>query len=169
MRTYHHHPSLNPPSMASYCPQDKYQLHRKEQGYQPSHSDTCIFCSLNGHHLPPEQIPWPHCTSCGSSELLCCSFFWGGAALYPRHVLLLRLGVKSELQLLACIITTATQDPSHICDLHHSPQKCQILNPLRETRDGTCNLMVPSRICFCCATTGTPRKKDFNENCSRPV
>ena len=32
-----------------------------------------------------------------------------------------RLGVKSELQLLVYITATATQDLSHICDLH-TPQ-----------------------------------------------
>ena len=36
-----------------------------------------------------------------------------------------------------------------------SPQH-QILNPLSEARDQTHNLMVPSRICFHCTTTGTP-------------
>ena len=32
-----------------------------------------------------------------------------------------------------------------------------ILNPLSEARDGIRNLMVPSRIRFRCATTGTPQ------------
>ena len=35
-------------------------------------------------------------------------------------------------------------------------QQCRILNPLREARDRTHNLMVPSRIRFPCATMGTP-------------
>ena len=48
-----------------------------------------------------------------------------------------RLGVKSELQLLAYATPTATQDPRCICDLHHSSWQCQILNPLREARDRT--------------------------------
>ena len=33
---------------------------------------------------------------------------------------------------------------------------CQILNPLIEARDRTCDLMVPSQIHFCCATMETP-------------
>ena len=33
---------------------------------------------------------------------------------------------------------------------------CQILNPLSEARDRTRNLMVPRRVRFRCATTGTP-------------
>ena len=51
---------------------------------------------------------------------------------------------------------TATGDPSCICDLHHSSRQQRILNPLSEARDQTCNLMVPSRIHFRCAITGTP-------------
>lgn len=35
---------------------------------------------------------------------------------------ILRLGVKSELQLLAYTTATATPDPSLIFDLHHSLQ-----------------------------------------------
>ena len=41
---------------------------------------------------------------------------------------------------------TAIQDPSYVCDLHHSSWQCQILNPLSETRNGTCVLMETSRI-----------------------
>ena len=43
-----------------------------------------------------------------------------------------------------------------ICDLHHSAWQHWILNPLSKARDQTCNLMVPSQTCFCCATRGTP-------------
>ena len=64
-----------------------------------------------------------------------------------------RLGVLLELQLLAFATATATQDPSRLCDLYHSSQQRQILNPLSEAADRTRNLMVPSRIGFCCATT----------------
>ena len=48
-----------------------------------------------------------------------------------------RLEVESELQLLAYTTATAMWDMSCICDLHHSPQQCQILNPLIEARDQT--------------------------------
>ena len=65
-----------------------------------------------------------------------------------------RLGVESELQLTAYTTATETRDPSLICDAHHSSRQCWILNPLSETRDRTCNLMVPSRVHFRCATTG---------------
>ena len=55
-----------------------------------------------------------------------------------------RLGVKSELQLLAYTIATAMQDPGQGCDLHHSSRQRQILNPLSEARNQTQTLMVPS-------------------------
>ena len=67
-----------------------------------------------------------------------------------------RLGVESELQLPAYTTGTAMPDPSHIYNLHHSSRQRQILNPLSEARDRTCNLMVPSQIRFCCTMTGTP-------------
>ena len=60
-----------------------------------------------------------------------------------------RLGVQSELQLLAFALATATQDPSRVGDLCHSSWQCQILNPLSEASDRTLKLMVPSRIHFC--------------------
>ena len=67
-----------------------------------------------------------------------------------------RPGVQSELQPPAYTRATATQDLSHVCNLHHSQRQHQIPNPLSKARDGTRNLMFPSRIHFCCATVGTP-------------
>ena len=67
-----------------------------------------------------------------------------------------RLGVKSELQLLAYTTAIAMQDPSHVCSLYHSARQGRVLNALSESRDQTRNLMVLSQICFCCATAGTP-------------
>ena len=55
-----------------------------------------------------------------------------------------RLEVKSELQLPAYTTTTARQDPSRVCDLHHGSQQCWILNPLSGARDQTRILMDPS-------------------------
>ena len=65
--------------------------------------------------------------------------------------------MESDLQPLAYATATATWDPSHVCDLHHSSWQRQILNPLREARDRTCNLMVPSRIHFCCTQRNSCR------------
>ena len=76
--------------------------------------------------------------------------------LHTRHMEIPRLGVELELQPLAYTTATAMWDPSCICDLHHSSQQCQILNPLSETRDQTYNLMVTSQIHYHCATMGTP-------------
>ena len=56
-----------------------------------------------------------------------------------------KLGVESALQLQAFATTTATatapQDPIHICDLDHTPQQHQVLNPRHEARDQTPILM----------------------------
>ena len=42
-----------------------------------------------------------------------------------------RLGAESELPHLPAYTTaTATQDPSHVCDLHHCTRQGQIFNPL---------------------------------------
>ena len=51
---------------------------------------------------------------------------------------------------------TATSDLSRVCNLHHSSRHCRLLNPLSGARDGTCNLMIPSRIRFLCSMMGTP-------------
>ena len=67
-----------------------------------------------------------------------------------------RLGVELELQLLAYTTASAMPDLSCVWLLHHSSQQRWILNPLKEARDRTRNLMVPSRIRFCCTTMGTP-------------
>ena len=55
--------------------------------------------------------------------------------LYLRHMEVSRLGTESVLQLSIYSPVTATQDPSCVCDRHHSSWKCQILNPLSEARD----------------------------------
>ena len=59
-----------------------------------------------------------------------------------------RLGVESELQLLAYTTATTMPDPSHICSLHHSSGQCRILNPLSEARDQTCILVDTSWVCL---------------------
>ena len=57
-----------------------------------------------------------------------------------------RLGVKLELQLPTYVTATATQDPSHIRDLHHSSQQFQVLNPPSEARDPTHIVMDTSQV-----------------------
>ena len=68
-----------------------------------------------------------------------------GLHLQPMEVP--KLGVKLELQLLA--YTTATQDQTHVCDLHHSSWQRQILNLLSGARDQTHIFMDTSWVCYC--------------------
>ena len=88
--------------------------------------------------------------------LFVCLFCFLGP--HPQYMEIPRLEIQWELQLpaYATATATATQDPSHICDLHHSSWQGQIVNPLRDARDWTRNLMFPSWIRFHCATMGTP-------------
>ena len=72
-------------------------------------------------------------------------FFFVFLGLHLLHVEVPRLGIKSELHLLACTTATATRDPSCFCDLHHSPRQCRIFNLLREARNQTQVLMHASR------------------------
>ena len=74
-------------------------------------------------------------------------FFFCFSGPHPQHMEVPRLGIKSELQLQA--YTTATQDPSHICDLYRSSWQHQVYNPLSAARDRTCILVDTSWICFC--------------------
>ena len=76
--------------------------------------------------------------------------------LYPWHMEVPRLRLKSELHLPAYTTATATPDPSHLFDLHHSLGQCWILNPLSKARDQTRVLRDTSRIHYCWATMGTP-------------
>ena len=48
---------------------------------------------------------------------------------HPWHMEVPRLGVKSELQLVAYATAIAMPDPSHICNLHHSSWQRRLLNP----------------------------------------
>ena len=67
-----------------------------------------------------------------------------------------KLEVKLELQLPAYTTATATQDPSPICDLHHSSRQHQILNPLSKAKDRSRILADTSGILFRCTRGGTP-------------
>ena len=84
-----------------------------------------------------------------------CFFLFFFLGSHPQHMEVPRLGVESELQLLAYVAATAMQDSSCVCDLYHSSWQCQIPDPLSEAKDGTCILMGTSQICFCCTMTGT--------------
>ena len=58
----------------------------------------------------------------------------------------------------------SNQDPSRVCNLQHSSQKCRILNPLSKVRDRTHIFMDTSWICFPCTITGTPWVPFNDEN-----
>ena len=76
--------------------------------------------------------------------------------LHPRHMEVPRLGAEWELQLPAYATATATPDPSHICDRHHSSWQCPTLNPLSGARDRTHILMETTRVFHRWATMRTP-------------
>ena len=67
-----------------------------------------------------------------------------------------RLGVESELQLVAKARATAMQDLNHVCNLYHGLLQRQILNSMTEARDQMCILMDPTWIRFCWAMMRTP-------------
>ena len=67
--------------------------------------------------------------------------------LHPQHMENPRLGVESELQLLAYTSAVATRDLNRICDLHHSPPH-RIPNPLGEAMYRTHVFMDTSWVCY---------------------
>ena len=56
----------------------------------------------------------------GAWGFVFCFCFFCFLEPHPQHMEVPRLGVESELQQLASATATATQDPSCVCDLHHS-------------------------------------------------
>ena len=95
------------------------------------------------------------------------SFFFHILNLW--HMEIPSLGVKSELQLLANTTATVMPYSSQICELQHSSQQCQILNPLSEARDQTHILMDTSYIHYHWATTGTPQEVFFRALCCTDI
>ena len=65
---------------------------------------------------------------------------------HPSHMEVPRIGVESELQLLAYTTAPATWDLHCVCDLHPSSRQCWIPDPLSKARDWTCIFMDTSRI-----------------------
>ena len=58
--------------------------------------------------------------------------------------------------LTGALATGLCHSHSNIRSEPHLQTTPQLLNPLREARDWTHNLMIPSQICFCCTMMGTP-------------
>ena len=61
--------------------------------------------------------------------------------LHTWHMEVPRLGVESELQLLAYTTATAPWDPSRVFDLYYSSWQRRIPDPLSKARDRTLILM----------------------------
>ena len=78
--------------------------------------------------------------------LLNCPLFFFFLGPPPWHMEVPRLGVESELQLLAYTTASAMPDVSVVCNLHHSSWQHCIPDPLSEARDQTCILMDTSQI-----------------------
>ena len=106
---------------------------------------------------------WSRWNVSATSENTNTTFFFCLFRAIPMAYEVSRLGVKSELQLLAYTTATATRDLSCVYDLHHSSQQCWTLKPLNEARDRTCTLMVPGRIRYHWATIGTPKYNYFSK------
>ena len=66
--------------------------------------------------------------------------------LHLRHVDVPGLGAELELELLAHATATASQDLSHVCDLHYTSWQCHILDSLSEARYQTRILLDSSRV-----------------------
>ena len=68
--------------------------------------------------------------------------------LHLWHMEVPRLVAELELQLQAYTTATAVWDMSCVCNLHHSSQQHQILNPLNRARDPAHIIMDTSQVCF---------------------
>ena len=98
--------------------------------------------------LIPTHRPWAHFSGLWTSFLfLFFSFFFLGP--HPQHTEVPRLGVESDLQLLAYATATATPDPNLVCDLHGSLRQRSILNPLSKAGDRTQVLVDTSGVHYC--------------------
>ena len=103
--------------------------------------------SSNGRHEPPDEA---------FLSLSLFFFFLVFLGLHPRQMEVPRPGVESELQLLAYTRATAAQNPSSICNLHHSSRQHWNLNPLNKDRNQTRILVDTSQVHFPWAMTGSP-------------
>ena len=110
--------------------------------------------------LPPSPRGSPAVLLRGNEQRLCRNSA-GTRSTASSRPAVPRQWVELELQLLASTTATAMPDRRFICDLHRSSCQRRILNPLREARDRTRNVMVPRGIHFRCATTGAPTMTSF--------
>ena len=106
-------------------------------------------CSFGNHVRDdlPNTRPW-RCSLMFSSRICLGDFFVCFFGFF--------LGVKLELQLPVYATATATQNPSHICDLHDSSGQHQILNTQSGARDQTSILIDTSWAHYHWVTRATP-------------
>ena len=85
--------------------------------------------SLNKSNSKLSMLLDTHFLKTSLSSFLPLCFFQGSTC---RHMKVLRLGVKSELQppAYATATVTATRELSLVCNQYHSSRQCRILNPL---------------------------------------
>ena len=103
---------------------------------EPQHLFSQLWTPSSEHYSTRNPSPFQRGSGKKTVPVMCCLFFFFQE--------LPRLEIESVLQPPAYTTIPPMQDLSHICDLYHSSQQCQILNPLSEARDGTGNLTVPS-------------------------
>ena len=167
----YHVPSLSSRPAARPCPRGESSLSAGCVRWQrlsshvqraPMMKTFCRECWLVkpgavalGQCQPEESWATEHATtSLGIGFVVVFVFVFWGPCL--QHMEVPRLGVELELQLPAYATATATPDPSCLYDLQHRSWRCQILNPLRGTRDRTHILMDVAGLLTCWATMGTP-------------
>ena len=80
----------------------------------------------------PNPVMFGWSSSCFVSKA---TLLFGLLGLHVQHTEVPRLGVELELERPAYTAATATPNPSHVCNLHHSLWHCQLLNPLNKARD----------------------------------
>ena len=73
-------------------------------------------------------------------------FFFFYLGLHLHHMEVPGLEIRSKPQLTAYIMTTATLDPSHLCDLHRSLWQHRVLNSLNKARNWTHILIDTSQV-----------------------
>ena len=91
------------------------------------------FPKSQDHCYEPRSLPW--------------AYFKASSAFLPLQYLAQSVSLRHY---------SATQDLSHIFDIHHSSRQHWIPHPVSKARDRTRILMDTSWIWFCCATMGTP-------------
>ena len=117
------------------------------QGLKPCHSSNPSHSSDNARYLTTRQP--------GNSSRFCGGFFV--VVIFVFAFFRAASTAHGSSQASSWIGTAgASLFNSHICDLHHSSQQCQILNPLSEARDWTHILMDTSQVHYYLATVGTP-------------